>query len=181
MIFTYCPSFPRVSAYFGIQNTATYSHKHTGHLINQTRCHMHMNRCIFLSVHLFIGSNPLQHTAPAYYMYPRNRALNFWALSPCALWSYISAVFCIFILLSGLRPLCLGCLCIPLCPCYWSSMALEARHPIIAQAPARGKKDRAREPCTSTTCNHPKVAQSKLAYQATALLCRQKQGTSSLM
>ena len=66
-------------------------------------------------------------------------------------------------------------------------MALEARHPIIAQAPARGKKDRARawtwnatdlraamEPCTSRTYNHPKVAQSKLAYQATALLCRQK-------
>lgn len=66
---------------------------------------------------------------------PRKNALNFWACrrEACALWSYILAVFSIFIL-SGLRPLCLGCQCIPLRPCYWSSMALEARHQIIAQA-----------------------------------------------
>lgn len=142
MIFTYCPSFPRVSAHFGMQKTATYSHKHTGRFINQARCHMHMNRCIFLSVHLFIGSNPLQHTAPANYMFLEKMlwTFGFCRREACALWSYISAVFSIFILLSGLRPLCLGCQCIPLRPCYWSSMALEARHPIIAQVPAQGEE-----------------------------------------
>ncbi len=125
---------------------------------------------------------------------PRKEVLNFWACGHgvCALWSHISAVFSIFFLLS------VGChCCIPLCPCFWSSMALEARHQIIAQVLAR--KDLARtwtkckaekqfrhitwtpqlkaatEPCTSTTYNHPRieVAQSTLAYQAAALLCRQ--------
>lgn len=93
MIFTYCPSFPRASAHFGMQKTATYSHKHIGRLINQARCHMHVNRCIFLSVHLFIGSNPLQHTVPAYYMFLEKMLLG---LSPWSLCFVIIHLGCFF-------------------------------------------------------------------------------------
>ena len=115
------------------RNVLTQAHRS----FNQWKTMPYAHEPLYLSIRSpLYWKQPSAAYRPSILHVPRKNALNFWACrrEACALWSYISAVFSIFILLSGLHPLCLGCQRIPLCPCYWSFMALEARHQIIAQA-----------------------------------------------
>ena len=87
---------PPFQGFLLILGCKTPQRTHTSHRsFNQSNTMPYAHEPLYLSIR-----SPLHWEQPSAAYRPsklhvpyRNRALNFWVLSPCALWSYISAVF----------------------------------------------------------------------------------------